>query len=52
MKKRIVSIILEDKDCDLYLEIISCEKQINELVNYLSQKYFMKKMFVSSKDVK
>jgi len=51
LKKRIVSIILDDKDCDLHLEIISCEKQINELVNYLSQKYFMKKVFVSSKEI-
>ena len=51
MKKRIVSIILEDKDCDLHVEIISCEKQINELINYLSQKYFMKKVFINSKDV-
>ena len=51
MKKRIVSIILEDKECDLHLEIISCEKQVNELVNYLSQKYFMKKVFISSKGI-
>jgi len=51
LKKRIVSIILEDKECDLHLEIISCEKQINELVNYLSQKYFMKKVFISSKEI-
>lgn len=51
MKKRIVSIILEDDECDLYLEVISCEKQINSLVNYLSQKYFMKKLFINSKEV-
>jgi len=50
MKKRIVSIILDDKDCDLHLEIISCENQINDLINYLSQKYFMKKVFISSRE--
>ena len=51
MKKRIVSIILEDPVCDLHLEIISCEKQINHLINYLSQKYFMKKVFINSKEI-
>lgn len=51
MKKRIVSIILEDKDCDLFLEVVSCEKQINELIGYLSQKYFMKKLFINSKEI-
>jgi hypothetical protein len=51
MRKRIVSIILEDEVCDIHLEIISCEKEINQLINYLSQKYFMKKVFISSKDI-
>lgn len=51
-KKRIAYIVLEDKECDLHLEILSCEKQINELVEYLSRKYCMKKIFISTKDKK
>jgi len=51
-KKRIASIILEDKECDLFLEILSCEKQINKLVEYLSYKYCMKKIFISTKEKK
>jgi hypothetical protein len=50
LKKRIAYIILEDKECDLHLEIVSCEKQINELVEYLSRKYCMKKVFVNTKE--
>lgn len=50
MTKRIACILLEDKDCDLHLEIVSCEKQVNELIDFLSKKYFMKKMFVNKKE--
>lgn len=52
IKKRIVSIILEDPECDIHLEIVSCEKQINELVEYLSKKYCMKKIFINTKEPK
>jgi hypothetical protein len=52
LKKRLAEIILFDGECDIYLEIMSCEKQINNLVDYLSSKYFMKKLFVNTKDKK
>ena len=49
MNKRIVCVMLDDKDCFLHLEIISCEKQINDLIEYLSKKYCMKEIFVNKK---
>jgi hypothetical protein len=47
--KRIVCILLDDEECLLHLEVLSCEKQINELVEYLSHKYCMKEIFISEK---
>ena len=49
--KRIVQIVLDD-DCLIHMEIISCEKQINELIDFLSKKYCMKQIFISKKEEK
>jgi hypothetical protein len=49
MNKRIACILLDDEDCGIHLEIISCEKQINDLVEYLSKKYSMKKLYVNKR---
>jgi hypothetical protein len=50
IEKRMVAIILDDEQCKLHLEIISCEKQINDLIEYLSHKYCMKQLYVDKKD--
>ena len=49
-KKRIVTLVLDDIECLIHLEILSCETQINELVEYLSKKYYMKKVFINTKE--
>lgn len=49
-KRRIAVILLEDKECDIHLEILSCEKQINDIVRILSDHYCMKQIFVNRKD--
>ena len=49
MNKRIACVMLDDKDCGIHLEIVSCEQQINDLVEYLSKKYCMKKIYVNKR---
>ena len=49
MNKRIACVMLDDKECGIHLEIVSCEPQINELIEYLSKKYCMKKIFVNKR---
>lgn len=52
IKKRLVAIMLDDEECLIHLDILSCEKQINELVEYLSKKYRMKQVFINTKERK
>ena len=48
-KKRIVQVMLHD-ECIIHLEIISCEKQINDLVELLSKHYCGKTIFINKKE--
>lgn len=48
-KKRIVQVMLHD-ECIIHLEIISCENQINDLVELLSKHYCGKTIFIDKKE--
>lgn len=48
-KKRIVQVIL-DGDCLMHLEIISCEQEINDLIELLSKHYCGKTIFIDKKE--
>jgi len=48
-KKRIAQVVL-DADCLVHLEIISCEKEINKLIELLTKHYCVKQVFVDNKD--
>lgn len=47
-KKRILQLFLED-ECIIHLEIISCEKQINNIVELLTKNYPAYEIFISTK---
>lgn len=48
-KRRIVQVMLHD-ECIIHLEIISCENQINDLVELLSKHYCGKTIFIDKKE--
>lgn len=48
-KKRFVQLLL-DGECLMHIEVVSCEKEINKLVELLTQHYCVKQMFVDEKD--
>jgi hypothetical protein len=49
-KRRIATVILDDKDCLIHLEIVSCEQQINDLISLLTKNYCVTKVFVNPKE--
>jgi len=48
-KKRLVQLLL-DEECLIHLEVISCEKEINDLVELLTKHYCVKQIFIDDKD--
>ena len=49
-KRRIATLILDDKECLIHVEIVSCEKQINELTALLTKNYCVQKVYINPKD--
>ena len=50
-KRRIATVVLDDKECLVHLEIVSCEKQINDLIEILTRHYCVKKIYINPKDI-
>jgi hypothetical protein len=42
--------LLLDEECVIHLEVISCEKEINDLVELLTKHYCVKQIFIDDKD--
>jgi hypothetical protein len=50
-KRRIATVVLDDNDCLIHVEIVSCEKQINDLIAILTKNYCVKKVYVNPKEI-
>jgi hypothetical protein len=49
-KRRIATVVLDDNDCLIHVEIVSCEKQINDLIALLTKNYCVKKVYINPKE--